>query len=797
MAYDALQPLDNEHVSDMPYWVRQKGEELRTLRIVDAGTLVGYSAGNATGNIPISNGTVNTNLVAQYLGTTSFTKDSFAPIGHVNSTSGHPLATGSANGFLSSSDFTKLSGIATGAEVNQFAFSTVKIDTTDLVAETKTDTLTVTSGTGITLTPTAATDTFSVALTVDGNGKASHSHVLSVAGTTDGFMSSTQASNLATAYSHVSDTTKHYNFGKIVAAGSTFTAETDQDTFTITTGTGISITTAADDSITIALASTANADTLDTYHAGNGTGAIPISNGTVNTNLNADMLDGLHSTSFLKLDGTQAMTGSLNLGANNITTSSDLSILNGANAQRVLTGGVLVSNSYADATNIPTNGVYSKGNISTPAQFVSTIATGTAPMTVTSTTKVTNLNVDEVDGYDADTANTASTIAVRDASNNINATKFTGNLSGYLNVQNTNEAVLHNGHAGGTGWINYRGATAAITNYALGDGMGAGVYSSLTAKTFTSNVATGTAPFTVTSTTKVANLNANYLDVSGTATAAGNAANNIPVNNSTLNTGLVAQYIGDSSTAKAQLALVAGANTFSGNNTFSGTNTFSGQIVSTNATPAIFKSTGYKSWLFNNPASNNYIFAPSTAVDGTTLDTANQITFSDAANITAKTFTSSIAVGTAPFTITSTTVVTNLNADQLDGNHSTAFVKVDGSQGMTGDLFTSATDGAGYRLWGNTALKYYGMHMSSSTNSTHGGRVSTETTSDYNVYFSNTTDGTNRGWAFKKVSQSNGTGTVVAQIDGSGTVHAEAGFRTKKFSISYNSTEDSLDFTVA
>lgn len=48
---------------------------------------------------------------------------------------------------------------------------------------------------------------------------------------------------------------------------------------------------------------------------------------------------------FWKLDGTQAMTGSLNLGANNITTSSDLRVVNGSAAQRVLTGGLLVSNS--------------------------------------------------------------------------------------------------------------------------------------------------------------------------------------------------------------------------------------------------------------------------------------------------------------------------------------------------------------------------------------------------------------------------------------------------------------------
>jgi hypothetical protein len=48
--------------------------------------------------------------------------------------------------------------------------------------------------------------------------------------------------------------------------------------------------------------------------------------------------------------------------------------------------------------------------------LTSTVASGTAPFTVTSTTKVTNLNADLLDGYGADTANTASTIPVRDAS---------------------------------------------------------------------------------------------------------------------------------------------------------------------------------------------------------------------------------------------------------------------------------------------------------------------------------------------------------------------------------------------
>ena len=41
-----------------------------------------------------------------------------------------------------------------------------------------------------------------------------------------------------------------------------------------------------------------NADMLDGYQSGNTTGHIPISNGTVNTNLNADMLDGHHASEF-------------------------------------------------------------------------------------------------------------------------------------------------------------------------------------------------------------------------------------------------------------------------------------------------------------------------------------------------------------------------------------------------------------------------------------------------------------------------------------------------------------------
>lgn len=60
---------------------------------------------------------------------------------------------------------TKLSGIATGAEVNQNAFSNVKVGSTTVAADTKTDTLTLEAGSNITITPDATNDKITIAAT--------------------------------------------------------------------------------------------------------------------------------------------------------------------------------------------------------------------------------------------------------------------------------------------------------------------------------------------------------------------------------------------------------------------------------------------------------------------------------------------------------------------------------------------------------------------------------------------------------------------------------------------------------
>jgi hypothetical protein len=45
-----------------------------------------------------------------------------------------------------------------------------------------------------------------------------------------------------------------------------------------------------------------NADMIDGYHAGNGSGQVAVSNGNVCTNLNADMVDGLHASELTGVD---------------------------------------------------------------------------------------------------------------------------------------------------------------------------------------------------------------------------------------------------------------------------------------------------------------------------------------------------------------------------------------------------------------------------------------------------------------------------------------------------------------
>ncbi len=145
-------------------------------------------------------------------------------------------------------------------------------------------------------------------------------------------------------------------------------------------------------------------------------------------------------------------------------------------------------------------------------QLTNTKADGTAPFVITSTTKVSNLNVDRVDdkhisaavgvsgalSITADaymlhaTAGTAITIAHLTTAGNI-----------HLPAAGASNQILKNSGTAGTGaWgtvTENAGALAAVTTLSMNDQL-------------TNTKADGTAPFVITSTTKVSNLNVDRVD---------------------------------------------------------------------------------------------------------------------------------------------------------------------------------------------------------------------------------------------------------------------------------------------
>jgi hypothetical protein len=101
------------------------------------------------------------------------------------------------------------------------------------------------------------------------------------------------------------------------------------------------------------------------------------------------------------------------------------------------------------------------------------------------------------------------------------------------------------------------------------------------------------------------------------------------------------------------------------------------------------------------PVGNNTAF-PSGKLNllygnGAAVPAETGVSFSTTGGLTAKRFISTIATGTAPFAVTSKTLVTNLNADFLDGLSSSAFAKLlggnsfSGNQSITGNLGVSGT----------------------------------------------------------------------------------------------------------
>lgn len=155
----------------------------------------------------------------------------------------YSVATQSANGLMSSTDKTKLDGIATGAEVNQNAFSNVKVGDATVAADSKTDTLTLTAGSNVTLTADTSGDSITIA--------AKDTTYSAATTSASGLMSASDKSKLdnIAAGAQVNQNA----FSNVVVGSTTIAADSATDSITFVAGSNVTLTPdATNDKLTIA-----------------------------------------------------------------------------------------------------------------------------------------------------------------------------------------------------------------------------------------------------------------------------------------------------------------------------------------------------------------------------------------------------------------------------------------------------------------------------------------------------------------------------------------------------------------
>jgi hypothetical protein len=139
------------------------------------------------------------------------------------------------------------------------------------------------------------------------------------------------------------------------------------------------------------------------------------------TNLTATNL----SSSAVNIDG--GTIDGVTIGGSSAPTVTNLGTvttcdINGGTIDGATLGGssAVTLTAATGVTTFSAGGNLDIGSYSFTAQtLISDVSTGTSPLTVSSTTKVTNLNADTVDGYNTSTTSAATTIPITDASGDL------------------------------------------------------------------------------------------------------------------------------------------------------------------------------------------------------------------------------------------------------------------------------------------------------------------------------------------------------------------------------------------
>lgn len=135
------------------------------------------------------------------------------------------------------------------------------------------------------------------------------------------------------------------------------------------------------------------------------------------------------------------------------------------------------------------------------------------------------------------------------------------------------------------------------------------------------------------------------------------------------------------------------------------------------------------------------------------------------AAITGTQLISTIATGTSPLKVTSTTVVTNLNSDLLDGLHETSFFRARGDQSIASSVPTTTELATSNNLCGSWNVKYTGasghlVQFNAGSGSTR--YMQFYSTHSGSLYWRNSTDSTLNTKSWKTIVDSaNYTGIVL------------------------------------
>ncbi len=275
------------------------------------------------------------------------------------------------------------------------------------------------------------------------------------------------------------------------------------------------------------------------------TSSSPVGDLTVTGNISAT---GNVAATFFIGNGSQLTglsTDRISNGNSNVNipaANGNVNITAVGNTTLVITGtganitGTLNATGNANTGNLGTGRVIATGNIS-GTQLISNIATGTAPLVVSSNTVVSNLNADLLDGFNTSQTATANTVAVRDANGNVSANFFIGNgsqLTGIItsvsNVSNGN-SNLNIATANGNVTVSVSGNANIVTV----TGTGVNIAGTLNA-TGNANVGNlGTAGLI----TATGNVSGGNLTTTGSlsVTGTGNIGGNLTAANLTVGTG--------------------------------------------------------------------------------------------------------------------------------------------------------------------------------------------------------------------------------------------------------------------